>query len=131
MNLLIRIVLNAVALYVAVLVVPGISSPNESVASYLWLALIFGLVNAIIKPLMKLISCGLIALTLGLFTLIINTLMFLLSNQIGDWFDVGLQVEGFWAAFFGAIVVSVVSYVLGGAFDDDDKKRRKKRRNDY
>ena len=54
--------------------------------------------------------------------------MFLLSNQIGDWFGVGLQVEGFWAAFFGAIVVSVVSFVLGGAFDDDDKKRRRRKK---
>ena len=127
MNLLLRIVLNAVALYAAVLVVPGITSPNPSVASYLWLALIFGLVNALAKPFMKLISCGLIALTLGLFTLIINTLMFLLTNLIGNWLNVGLVIDGFWSAFFGAVVVSIVSFILGGMFDDDDKKKKKRR----
>jgi putative membrane protein len=129
MNLLVRIILNAVALYAAVLVVPGISSSNDSIASYLWLALIFGLVNALVKPFMKFISCGLIALTLGLFMVIINTLMFLLTNQIGNWFGVGLEIDGFWAAFFGGLVVSVVSFILGNIFDDDDKKKRRKRRN--
>ena len=129
MNLLIRIILNAVALYAAVLVVPGITSSNDSIASYLWLALIFGLVNALVKPFMKFISCGLIALTLGLFMVIINTLMFLLTNQIGHWFGVGLYIDGFWAAFLGGLVVSVVSFFLGNIFDDDDKKKRRKRRN--
>jgi putative membrane protein len=130
MNLLIRIVLNAVALYIAVLVVPGINPPpNHSIASYLWLALIFGLVNALAKPFMKFISCGLIALTLGLFTLIINTLMFLLTNWIGGYFGFGLVIDGFWSAFFGALVVSIVSFILGGIFDDDNKK--KKRRKEY
>jgi putative membrane protein len=128
MNLLIRIVLNAFALYIAVLVVPGITDPNQSIASYLWLALIFGLVNALVKPFMKFISCGLIALTLGLFTLIINTLMFLLTNWIGDYFGVGLVIDGLWSAFLGAIVVSIVSFILGGIFDDDNKKKKKKRK---
>jgi len=128
MNLLIRIVLNAVALYIAVLVVPGITDPNQSIASYLWLALIFGLVNALVKPFMKFISCGLIALTLGLFTLIINTLMFLLTNWIGAQFDVGLVIDGLWSAFLGALVVSIVSFILGGIFDDDKKKKKKKRK---
>jgi putative membrane protein len=130
MNLLIRIILNAVALYAAVLVVPGITSSNDSIASYLWLALIFGLVNALVKPFMKFISCGLIALTLGLFMVIINTLMFLLTNWIGTSLGVGLYIDGFWAAFFGGLVVSVVSFILGNIFDDDDKKKRRKRRRD-
>ena len=130
MNLLVRIILNAVALYVAVLVVPGIQASDPSIASYLWLALIFGFVNALVKPFMKLVSCGLIALTLGLFTLVINTLMFLLTNWIGSQFGIGLTIDGFWAAFFGGLVVSVVSFILGGIFDDDDKKKRRKRRQD-
>jgi putative membrane protein len=130
MNLLIRIILNAVALYAAVLVVPGIDPSNDSIASYLWLALIFGLVNALVKPFMKFISCGLIALTLGLFMVIINTLMFLLTNWIGTSLGVGLYIDGFWAAFFGGLVVSVVSFILGNIFDDDDKKKRRKRRRD-
>ena len=127
MKLLLRVILNAVALYVAVLVVPGITAPNESIASYLWLALIFGLLNALVKPFLKFFSCALIALTLGLFTLIINTAMFLLTNLIGNQFGVGLNVDGFWAAFLGAIVVSIVSFLLGNSLDDDDKKKRRKR----
>ncbi len=128
MKLLLRIVLNAVALYVAVLVVPGIEATDGSIVSYLWLALIFGFLNALVKPLLKFFSCALIALTLGLFTLIINTLMFLLTSWIGNQFGVGLMIDGFWAAFLGAVVVSVVSFLLGNSLDDDDKKKRRKKR---
>ena len=80
--------------------------------SFIWLALIFGLLNALLRPLLQILTCPLIILTLGLGTLLINTLMFYLAGLIGQYFHVGFTVEGFWPAFLGALIVSVVSFVL-------------------
>lgn len=119
---LIRLLINAVALYAAVAIVPGISPlPGTSWISYLGLALIFGLLNAVVRPLLKFLTCPLIILTLGLFTLIINTLMFWLTGLIGLNFGIGFTVDGFWPAFLGGLIVSLVSVVLT-AFVKEDKR---------
>lgn len=110
-TLLVRWVINAIALWVAVLLVPGIHAP-DSVATLAATALIFGLVNALIRPVFKLLTCPLILLTLGLFTLVINALMLWLTSWIAGLFDLGFTVSGFLPAFLGAIVVSIVSVVL-------------------
>lgn len=125
-KLLIRLGINAVALYAAVAILNGrgITPQHENWLSFIWLALIFGLVNAIIKPVLMVMSCPLIVLTLGLGTLIINTLMFMLAGWIGTQFQAGFIVENFWAGFLGALIVSVVSFVLTGLFKDDLKDRR-------
>jgi putative membrane protein len=107
----------AVALYAAVAIVNtlipgGILLQSDNWLSFIWLALIFGVLNAFIGPLLKLLTCPLIILTLGLFTLLLNTLLFYLSGSIGTAFGVGFTVTSFWAAFLGALVVSVVSIVL-------------------
>ena len=127
-KLLIRLGINAVALYVAVALLQGrgITPQNENWLSFVWLALIFGLVNAIIRPLLIVMSCPLLVLTLGLGTLVINTLMFMMAGWIGTQFHVGFIVENFWAGFIGAIIVSVVSFVLTGLFKDDLKDRHRK-----
>jgi putative membrane protein len=78
-------------------------------------------VNALFSPLLKLLTCPLILLTLGLFTLVINTLLFYVAGQIGTYFHVGFTVSGFWAAFLGSIVVSLVSIVLTLVFRDELK----------
>lgn len=109
--LLLRWVINAVALWVAVQLVPGIRAP-DNVVTLAATAAIFGLVNALIRPVLKLVTCPLILLTLGLFTLVINALMLWLTSWIAGFFDLGFAVDGFVAAVLGAVVVSVVSVVL-------------------
>ena len=116
---LIRWAINAVALYVAVALVPGIQSQSANWLSYIWLALIFGVINALLNPLLKLLTCPLILLTLGLFTLVINTFLFYLAGYIGTAFGVGFTVDGFWSALLGSIIVTVVSVVLSLVFKDE------------
>ena len=122
---LIRLLINGVALYLAVLVVPGISVDNSSPVTYLWLALIFGILNALLKPILKFLTCPLILLTLGLFTLLINTGLFYLTGWLASQFEIGFEVAGFGAAFLGALVVSVVSMVFEVIFRDELKGRAK------
>jgi len=119
MRFIIRLLVNAVGLYAAVYLLGGTYIFPESTnwTSFLWLALIFGLVNAIIRPLLMVVSCPLIILTLGLGTLLINTAMFWLAGVIGTQFGVGFTVNGFVGAFLGALVVSVVSFVLSLFFN--------------
>jgi putative membrane protein len=114
MKLIIRIAINAVALYAAVAILEGtyIFRQTDNWLDFIWLAIIFGLVNAIIKPVVTVLSCPLIILTLGLGTLLINTLMFYLAGLIGTEFGVGFTVIGFLGAFLGALIVSVVSFIL-------------------
>jgi putative membrane protein len=124
---LIRWAINAIALYVAVAVVPGITPQSSNWLSFIWLALIFGVVNAFLSPLLKILTCPLILLTLGLFTLVINTLMFYLAGYIGTAFGVGFTVSGFWAAFLGSIVLSIVSIALTMVFRDELKTSHQNR----
>ena len=115
-----RWAINAVALYVAVLVVPGIDL-RGSWTDVLWLALIIGLLNALVRPLLKFLTCPLIILTLGLFTICINTIMLLLTSRIAQGFGIGLSVDGFWTAVLGSLVISIVSIVMSVIFRDELK----------
>jgi len=110
----------------AVYLVPGIDVVGSNgLVAVAVMAVILGLVNAIIRPIMKLLSCGLIILTLGLFTLVINAAMFLLASWITDLIGYGLTVHGsFWTAFLAALVVSIVSWILNMFLPD--KKRKDK-----
>ncbi|MCJ7532136.1 MAG: phage holin family protein [Anaerolineales bacterium] len=118
-KLLLRLVINMLALYAAIALVPGIEAQSENWLSFIWLALIFGLINALLRPLLMLLTCPLIILTLGLGTLLINTLLFYLAGVIGQAFNVGFTVDGFWPAFLGALVVSIVSMVLSLLLRDE------------
>ena len=118
-----RWMINIVAIYVAILIVPGINL-QSGLVSVLWLALIFGLINAFVRPLLKLLTCPLILLTLGLFTLLINTFLFWLTSQIGQAFGINLVIDGFWPAFLGGLVVSVVSVVMSLILRDELKGRK-------
>ena len=123
---LVRWFINAIAIYVAISIVPGISLRSD--LSQQWvaialLALIFGLLNALLRPLLVLLTCPLIILTLGLGTLLINSLLFYLTGQIGGQFGWGFNVSGFWPAFFGALVVSIVSFVLNVLLKDEKRRR--------
>jgi putative membrane protein len=129
---ILRWAINAVALYAAIVVVEniipgGIALQNPSWQSYVWLGLIFGLINALVRPLLALLTCPLILLTLGLSTLIINTFMFYLAGWVGSFFNVGYTVNSFWAALVGAIVVSVVSIALSLLIRDEGRRKRSKK----
>ena len=112
MYLLFRWVVSSLSLFVAAWLVPGIHVEKNSWTLFAVMALILGLVNAIV-PLLKLLSCPLVIFTLGLFVLVINGItLWLASYMAVNWFHVGFYVDGFWAAFWGALVVSIVSMAL-------------------
>ena len=121
---ILRWMINVVAIYVAILIVPGIDL-QSGLVSVLWLALILGLINAFVRPLLKLLTCPLILLTLGLFTLLINTFLFWLTSQIGHAFGIDLVITGFWPAFLGGLVVTAVSVVMSLILRDELKGRKK------
>ncbi len=110
MKLLIRWVVSTLALFAAAYFVPGIrvEDPNAWMV-YAMMALILGLVNAFVRPLLKLLSCPLIILTLGIFVLVINGASFLLAARIAEILGVGFYVDDFWSALLGALIVSVIS----------------------
>lgn len=110
-SLLIRWMINAVALWAAVRLVPGIRA-SEEVLTLLGVALIFGLVNALIRPVFKLLTCPLIVASLGLFTFVINALMLWLTAWLAGQVGLAFTVAGFIPALLGAIVISVVSVFL-------------------
>ncbi len=120
---ILRWAINAVALFVAVRFVPGIHLQSGWI-SIIWLALIFGLLNAFLRPLLKLLTCPLIVLTLGLFTLLLNTFLFWLTGQVGQTFGIGFTLDGFGLAFLGALIVSLVSIVMSLILKDELKGRR-------
>ncbi|MBN1875255.1 MAG: phage holin family protein [Anaerolineae bacterium] len=130
MRLLVRWAIVAIALFVAAFLVPGIMVDSRSGwVVYAAMAIVLSLVNAFIRPLLKFLSCPLIILTLGLFTLIINAVTLLLASRIANTiFRVGFYVDGFWPAFWGSLIVSVVSVILNIFVQDDDEDRRSRRR---
>jgi len=115
--------INAVALYAAIWIVPGIVL-SGAWTDIIWLALIFGLLNALVRPVLKFLTCPLIILTLGLFTIVINTGMLLLTSRIGQTFGFGLTVDGFWQALLGSLVISLVSVVMSLIFRDELKGKK-------
>jgi putative membrane protein len=107
---ILHFLVNAAALAAAAYLVDGIKAGGTG--SILAIALVFGLVNALIRPVLKLLSCPVIVLTLGLFTLVLNALMLMLTASIGRIFGIDFVVTGFWPAFFGALIIAVVSLVF-------------------
>lgn len=122
MKLLIRWAIVGLALFVAAWLVPGIRVEGSAWFVYAVMAIILGLINAIIRPILKFLSCGLIIITLGLFVLVINGLTLWLASSIAvNWFHVGFYVDGFWSAFLGALIVSIVSIILSAFIKEPDK----------
>ena len=119
-----RWAINAIALYVAVKFVSGLDFQGNW-TGLLWLALIIGLLNALVRPILKFLAFPLIFLTLGLFTIVINTIVLMLTNAIGQALNLGLTVDGFWSALLGSIVISLVSVVLSLILRDELKGKRK------
>jgi len=124
---ILRWLINAVALYAAVALLRGngITVIDDNWLSFVWMALILGLLNAFLRPLLYILTCLFNIITLGLFTLIINTFLFWLTGVIGATFHIGFLVDNFWAAFLGGLIVSIVSIVLTMLFKDEIKKKDK------
>ncbi len=124
-NFFLRILINAGAVYLAVwLLQPHIIMQNQVWYAYLVLGLIFGLVNAIIKPLVMFASCPVIILTLGLGTLVVNTFLFLLTGWIGTMVNFGFTIpeNALLYAFLGALIVYVASSIFTGIFASDRRR---------
>jgi|SRR6185503_12192964 putative membrane protein len=117
MPFLIRLLVNAAALWVATRIVPGVSYSGGALP-LLGVALVFGVVNAVISPVLKILTFPIIILTLGIFALVINGLMLMLTSGLSSALGLGFHVRGFWAAFWGALVVSLVSTMLSLFFRD-------------
>lgn len=123
-SLLIRLGSTALAFWLATFVVPGIrlesSSLGESVSTLLLVSAIFGVVNAVLQPIIKTVGCGFYLLTLGLIAVVVNGLLFLLTGFIAEQLELPFHVDSFWpAAVLGALFVSVVTWLLGLILDRD------------
>lgn len=118
-----RWAINAVALYVVTLLPLGIQLEGNWL-SYVWLALIFGLLNALVRPILLLLTCPLIILTLGLGTLLLNTAMLYLTEWVAGLFNIGFSLGAFWQTFLAAIVISIVSMALSLVLKDNGKRRK-------
>lgn len=114
-KLIIRILINALGIYIAVAVLNGrgLMLTDVSWVTFVLLGLIFGVVNAVLKPILKVVGCPVVILTLGLGALLINTLLFYIVSLVAQAMSIGFSVTTFWGAFFGAIIVSLVGMVLG------------------
>ncbi len=118
MRIILRVLVNAVALWAAAALFDGITLSSEFVTIII-VAAIFGLVNAFLKPIARLLTFPLTVLTLGLFTLVVNAVML----QITDALTSGLVVNGFWTAVGGGVVISIVSWALSTFLPDEDRPR--------
>ncbi|WP_028814677.1 phage holin family protein [Streptomyces flavidovirens] len=124
MNFLVKTIANAGALAVAIWLLHDITLTGDSTGNkaltLIIIALLFGLVNFLVKPVVKLLTLPLFILTLGLITLVINALMLLLTSWLADTFDLSFHVEGFWTAVLGGLIISIVSWVLNVVLPEKD-----------
>ena len=122
MGFIIRTIVTAFAFWVATLIVDGIEvtggSTTTDVLTLLGVALIFGLINAVLKPLIKIFGCFFYVITLGLIALVVNALLLMLTDWIAGLLDLPFEVDGFWDAFWGAIIIGVVSWLINLAIPD-------------
>jgi putative membrane protein len=126
MRFLLRVLASAAALAVATAVVPGIelqTAPlGKKTLTLIGVALIFGVINAVLKPIIKVVGCAFYILTLGLIGLVVNALLLWLTSWVAGKLHLPFHITGFWPAFWGAIIVSLVSWLLGILVRDPDQK---------
>lgn len=121
MRFLIRLLVSAFALWVAVQIVPGVDDQGPW-ARLILVALVLGLLNALVRPVLVLLSCPVLILTLGLFTFVINAFVLWLTSALAGRLGLGFHVAGFGAAFLGALVVTVVSFLLSVLAPDPERR---------
>jgi putative membrane protein len=122
MKFLIRLLITAAALWAAVALIPGIEHAGPWV-NLLGVALVFGVVNAVIRPILLLLTCPLVLVTLGLFIFVLNALMLWLTGALSQALDLGFSVSGFVAALLGGLVVGIVSTALNIIVGDKPRER--------
>jgi putative membrane protein len=129
-RILLKVAITAVALWAATVLIDGIALGDQTTPRRIFtlaaVAVIFGLVNAVIKPIIKTLGCAFYVVTLGLIGLVVNALLLWLTSELAEGLDLPFHVAGFWPAFWGAIVVGVVGWLLHLFVpDDDDRDRRR------
>jgi putative membrane protein len=124
MSILLSLLINAAALWVATRMVEGISFTG-TVPTLLGVALLFGVLNVVLRPILKLLTFPFFILTLGLFTFVLNAVMLLITSGASDALGLGFHVSGFVPAFIGALVVTIVSFALSMFVGPGDKKKKK------
>jgi putative membrane protein len=128
MRYLLRVLVSAAALGVATWAVPGIKLTTgadwKKILTLLGVAVIFGIINAFLKPLIKVVGCAFYVLTLGLVALVVNGLLLWLTSVIAGDLELPFHVDGFWAGFWGAIIVGLVSWVLNLIVGDKRERER-------
>lgn len=122
-SLLLHWILNAAALWIAAALIPGLEFTGGP-GRLLLVAAVFGIVNSTLRPILAVLTCPLIVVTLGLFTLVINGLMLLVTGWLSESWKLGFTVSGFWAAFFGGLVIALVSTILSLAVAPKPDKPR-------
>ncbi len=121
MKLIVRWLITGLALFAAAWLVPGIRVEGDGWTVYAVMAVILALINALVRPVLKLLTCPLIILTLGIFVLVINGFTLWLASTIAqNWFGVGYVVDGFGAAFLGSLIVSIVSVILSALVREEE-----------
>ncbi|MEO8031217.1 MAG: phage holin family protein [Gemmatimonadota bacterium] len=110
-SLFVRWLINTLAIYLAIRLVPGIRFDGGA-GALLAVAVIFGLVNSFLRPILTLLTCPLVLLTLGLFTFVINAMLLLVTASLSRQLGLGLSIDGFWPAFFAGILIGVVSTII-------------------
>ncbi len=132
MRVVIRVLITACALFLATALVPGIElragSAGSRVGTLIVVALIFGIVNAVLKPIVKTVGCLFYVLTLGLIALVVNALLLWLTSWVAGKLSLPFRITGFWPAFWGAIIIGVVGWLLSLALDEDRLRDRQSRR---
>lgn len=127
--MILRLLANAAALAVATFVLSGITltapTTGRKILTLLVVALIFGIVNAVVKPIFKFVTTPIVLLSLGLFLLVINACMLLLTSWVSGQIGLGWNVSGFWVAVMGAVIVSIVSLLLNAFLPDAGESRRR------
>ncbi len=121
-NFLIRVIINAVAIAITASLLPGINVANNDIGTLLIIGLVFGIVNALVKPILILLTCPAVIVTLGLFLLVINGLMLLLTARL---IPDRLQVDGLGSAILGGIIMGLVGIVLESILKPDDNRRER------
>ncbi|BCK69901.1 MULTISPECIES: phage holin family protein [Streptomyces] len=123
-HFLVKTIANAAALAVAIWLLKDITLTGENtgrqILTLILVALIFGLVNFLVKPLVKLLSFPLFILTLGLITLVVNALMLLLTSWLAGQADLAFHVDGFWTALLGGVIISIVAWAMHVILPDED-----------
>jgi putative membrane protein len=125
MGILIRLAISALALWITTVIVPGITlstdSIGEAILTLVVVAVIFGVVNAVLRPIIKTVGCAFYVLTLGLVAIVVNGVLFLLTSWIAGELDLPFHVDDFWpSAVVGALLVGIVSWVLNALVGDKD-----------